>query len=198
MRAQLYAEQLEALAGEYGELRNAYNTAVERSAVTELVVGSDRKVEVVVRSGSEVLQRIPTSFDANQELFVDYVVRRNRLMIRRLYDDDTPPASGLVVSPDFEPVDWTDPDLARGLTIYRGDLEPGRWVVTVSGSGALDLTRIPEDDPRALVFAPEVQDFRALEENVAERMARVSWRDLLATAWQAFRPERRTAEPSPH
>jgi hypothetical protein len=183
---ELYAERLEALADEYGDLRSQYNDAVARAAITELVVRPDYRVEVVVRSGAHRLKTIETPFDARNELHVDYVVLDNRLFIRRLYDDQTPPQDGLLIDPRLEHLDWSDPKLKRGLTIYRGSLEPGRWVVTTSGNGALDLTRRDGPDDTGLVYAPPVQEFDQLREAIEERHRRVGLTDLLAAAWRRW------------
>lgn len=177
--AGLYAERLEALAGEYRVLRERYDSAVREAAVTELEVAENSEIAIVVRGADQVLQRIETPFDARNEVHVDFVVREGRLFIRRVYDEATPPEEGVLIDPALDHIDWDDPALARGLAVYRGGLTPGRWVVSTSGNGALDLQRVQgEGDP--LVYAPEVRSFEAIERAVEEEHRRVSWMDVVA------------------
>ena len=140
VEAAVYRERLASLAGEYESLRSQYNDAVRRAAVTELLVKGDT-MTVRVRTPAGALREIPTSLDPSREVFIDYVVKDGRVLIRRLFDDRTPPERGMVVDAELIRVDWDDPGLERGQTVYRRFTE-GRWVVTVSGSGAMGLRRV--------------------------------------------------------
>jgi len=174
----VYQEKLDALVREYESLRVRYNDAVKQTAVTELVVEGE-SVDVVVRGVDGLIREIETDLDPDQEVHVDFVVKEGRLFIRRVYDDETAPASGIVIDPELVGVDWDDPDVARGLTVYRGELAPGRWVVSTTGNGALDLVSVPESTEVELRAAPPVRSYDAVEEEVDESLRRVSAPDVL-------------------
>lgn len=158
LSAQVYRDRLETLSSEYAGLRERYNEAVAKQAVTELVV-RDGKLSVRVRDPGGVVEEIPTPYRPEGEIYVDYVVASGRLLIRRVFDDLTPPSSGLVIDPALEWVDWSDPNIDRGQAVYRR-LDEGRWVITVTGQGTLGLRRAGDaDGPADLVTAPEVRDF---------------------------------------
>lgn len=167
----LYRERLAGIAREYEALRSRYNEAVEKSAVTELVVEEGR-IAVVVRGSDQVLRTLPTELDPKREVHVDFVVWDGRLFIRRLYDDQTAPKDGFLVDPKLSTLDWNNPALARGLSVYRGDLAEGRWVVTTSGNGALELTKVTGASPE-LKSAPPVRDYAQIEKELDEKAKEV-------------------------
>ena len=80
-----YRQKLQALGHRYEQLRETYNEAVTRTAVTELVVDQGH-LFVVVRTIQGVTQKIETPFDPYGEVYVDYVVIDGRLLIRRVFD----------------------------------------------------------------------------------------------------------------
>lgn len=177
VEAAVYRERLAALAGEYELLRSQFNDAVRRAAVTELLVKGD-SLSVRVRTPAGALREIPTALDPTREVFIDYVVKDGRVLIRRLFDDRTPPERGLVVDPELIQVDWDDPALERGQTVYRRFSE-GRWVVTVSGSGAMGLRRVGEVDDIELVAAPKVRDFEELDQQTRDELRALSAGDVM-------------------
>lgn len=177
VEAAVYRERLAALAGEYESLRSQFNDAVRRAAVTELLVKGD-SMSVRVRTPAGALREIPTTLDPTREVFIDYVVKDGRVLIRRLFDDRTPPERGLVVDAELIQVDWDDPSLERGQTVYRRFSE-GRWVVTVSGSGAMGLRRVGEVDDIELVAAPKVRDFEELDQKARDELRALSAGDVM-------------------
>lgn len=164
MRAQVagdvYLERLTQMQAEYEGLRLAYNEAVRRTAVTELVV-ADGKVSVAVRDASGAVRTIDTPFSPEHEIYVDYVVVEGRLWIRRVFDEKTPPDRAVVIDPALAHVDWDASNVAHGKAAYRR-LGEGRWVVTVTGDGSLGLARAPEE-PVRLVAAPSLRDYAPIE-----------------------------------
>ncbi|MEM1330729.1 MAG: hypothetical protein AAGG07_09230 [Planctomycetota bacterium] len=186
LTAEIYRGRLEVLATEFGRLRIQYNEAVARQAVTELIV-RDGTLAVRVRTPGGVVEQIPTRFDPAGEIYVDYVVLDGRLWIRRLFDELTPPASGLVIDPELAGVDWNDPGAAWGQAVYRS-LDEGRWVVTVTGTGSLGLRRVGPADEQGLADEdlqdrPEVKDFEAEAERAEEQIREIGpgevWRRLI-------------------
>jgi len=155
--ADVYRQRLVELAGQYEQLRDTYNDVVRRTAVTELLV-EDGLVTVVVRSAEGVMREIPTTLDAEGEIYVDYVVVDGRLWIRRVFDDMTPPINGQVIDPAMASILWDDADVQVGKAVYRS-LDEGRWVVTVTGNGSLGLERAPHEaselSPPPLISSPE-------------------------------------------
>ena len=139
MELDIYRERLAGLSGEYESLRNMYNQAVRKTAVTELIV-KDGRLSLAIRTIEGVDRIIDTPFDPAEEVYCDYVLQDGRLWIRRVYDAKTPPNRGLVVDSDLECVNWSDPSARYGKAVYRS-LGEGRWIVTVTGDGSLGLAR---------------------------------------------------------
>lgn len=185
VRAEVYRRRLEGLASDYEALRQTYNDLVKRTAVTELVV-KDGRLSVRVSNAAGVVREIPTPFDPSGEIYVDFVVRDGRLLIRRVFDGHTPPHAGLVIDADLAEVRWSDgwPDqppvgaATYGKAIYR-QLGEGRWVISVTGDGSLGLVRARAGENVPLVAAPSVHDYAAIEAEADRRVGEVGWRDLL-------------------
>jgi len=175
--AEIYRERLAELVEGYEKLRSDYNEAVLRTAVTELRV-ADGAVEVSIRTAQGVLQTIPTPYDPERELYVDYVVLDDRLWIRRVFDEDTPPGSGVVIDPSLVKVDWRAKGAAHGKAAYR-KLDPGRWVVTVTGDGSLGLAPSTNGEPTELSGPPSVRDYPQVEESVRDALATLGPREVL-------------------
>ncbi len=161
LAAEVYRERLETMQGAYADLRDDYNRAVARTAVTELLVSEDR-LFVRVRTAGGVVDTIETPFDPSREVYIDYVVLDGRLWIRRVFDGATPPSQGIVIEPRMATVDWQAPGASFGQAVYR-ELDEGRWVVTVTGSGALGLARADGQTPD-LAPAPEIHEFDEIAE----------------------------------
>jgi hypothetical protein len=194
VESRVYRDRLEALAGEYRTLSQRYNNAVRRTAVTELLVQNDA-VWVLVRSADGPLALYETPYTADREIFVDFIVRDGRLLTRRVYDDATPPRDGFVLDDRFTNYTTADePQTAPpviGKTVYRS-LDEGRWLVEVTGNGALGLRRIGDLPPggveavRAqaennarLVNAPAVESYAEWIDTPTEHNRGVSPSDLL-------------------
>lgn len=176
VEAEVYRERLQTLTMDYEALRAKFNDAVRRSAVTELLV-KDGKLSVRVRSPLGVVEETPTPFDPKGEIYVDYVLVDGRLWIRRVFDASTPPSKGVVIDPKVETVDFSSPHVAHGKAIYRS-LDEGRWIVTVTGSGALGLTKISDDVQVELVEAPPVHEFNEVAHEAEAKMAGVGIVDV--------------------
>jgi hypothetical protein len=169
--ADVYRERLAELSSDYESLRDQYNEAVRRTAVTELLV-EDGQLTVVIRTAEGDLQALPTPFDPSQEIYVDYVVHEGRLWIRRLFDEKTPPDQGLIVDPRFADVDWNLEAASHGKATYR-ELGEGRWVVDVTGDGSLGLSLRPPHEQVSLSKPPPVHEYTPIERAVEYRMGRV-------------------------
>ena len=159
----------------YESLRNTYNEAVRRSAVTELVV-KDGAMSVRVSTPQGVVKEIPAPFDPKGEIYVDYVLIDGRLLIRRVFDSTTPPAKALVIDPGLGTIDWDARGAAHGTCVYRR-LGEGRWVVSVSGDGALGLTK-SDSGPASLVNAPEIKSHEGIEAEAKDEIDRISAGDV--------------------
>jgi len=201
----VYRQKLGELAEAHEQLGELYNSAVRRTAVTELVVrppstanrthptaGTTRtaqpadytapRVTVRVRAPGGVLKEVDTPLDPDREIYVDYVVLDGRLWIRRVFDSGMKPEDAVVIDPIADGVDWSS-DLARvGKAVYRR-LTPGRWVVTVTGSGSLGLERIGDADSpgyddndlpgRRLSSPPEIREFAEIEHRAKKEAERI-------------------------
>lgn len=169
MRAEIEAdvlrERLGSLMADYSALRDRYDAAVRRTAVTELVVEQGR-LSVVVSTAEGTLREIETDLDPSREVYVDYVVIDGRLWIRRVFDDSVPPGQAIVIDPGLAEVDWSREGAAHGKAAYRR-LDEGRWVVTVSGNGSLGLAPAP-DAAVELAPPPAVREFAPVEDEARD------------------------------
>lgn len=183
LRAQLADEilrhRLELLAADYETLRESYEAVIARTAVTELRV-ADGRLSVVVRTAAGELREIPTPYDPASEIYVDYAVVDGRLFVRRVFAEDVPPREGVLIDPALLAIDWDDERASHGKAAYR-TLGEGRWVVTVTGGGALGLAPAPE--PVDLAPPPELRRFEPLDHQVQARLAEVRPGEV----WQALR-----------
>jgi len=176
--ASIYRERLGELRDAYSALAGRYNDAVRRTAVTELVVADD-SVRVRVRTIEGVEREIETGLDPSREIYTDYVVLEGRLWIRRVFDSSMAPDDGVVIDPGLASIDWEASGARVGKAVYRR-LEPGRWVITVSGDGSLGLG--PADDPVTLSGPPEVREFETVVDETDARVERVGLGDALRHA----------------
>ncbi len=168
LEAEIYRARLEALAGDYGHLRDRYNEAVRRTAVTELQV-ADGRLTVAIRDATGAERLIETPFDPRREIYVDFAILDGRLWIRRVFDADTPPNEGLVIDPGLAEVDWSSDPEGFGKAAYRS-LDEGRWVVSVSGDGSLGLAWSDGEHAAELSPPPPIRSFEPIEESVDERL----------------------------
>lgn len=172
--ADIYRTRLTQLADEYEGLRTTYNRAVQRTAVTELVVDGGRLSVRVVGDGG-VLREVATPYDPSGEIYVDYIVKGGRLWIRRVFDAQTPPSQGIVIDPKLEAVVWgqTPDDAEVGKAVYRA-LGEGRWIISVTGGGALGLVQVSESAQVDLQAMPEVEDFATVTVEADQDVERLS------------------------
>lgn len=182
--AEVYRERLSVLADEHAVLREAYERAINRTAVTELeVLGGAVSVRVRSADGNERV--IETPFTSASELYVDYVVVDGRLWVRRVFDEHTPASEGLVIDPDVSWVDWSGGGASHGKAIYR-KLDEGRWVISVSGNGSLGLERAGSrgDETSMLEALPSVSEFEPLDDAGPEVGADPSWGEVMSALWR--------------
>jgi len=187
VRASIYKERLAQLTNEYIRVRDLYDHAVRKTAVTELLV-KDGAVAVRIRRADGSVQTVPTPFNPAGEVYVDFAVIDGRLMIRRVFDAKTPPAAGVVVDDALADVDWktidqTGKSMTLGKAVYRS-LTDGRWVIAVSGDGSLGLNRVGDADDRAEALAPffDIKEFPPIEDAVAQAEEGITVSDL----WKAL------------
>ncbi len=174
----VYRHRVQALRAEYDGLRERYNAAVRRTAVTELEVAGGR-LAVCVRTADGLLARVQTPYDPRNEIYVDYIVANARLWIRRVFDSATPPEAGIVIDPKLAIINWQDDSIRYGKAVYR-QLAEGRWIITVTGDGSLGLAQLPEDgQPPPLAAAPPVKDYSEIAADGRPDPDRIRLRDVL-------------------
>jgi hypothetical protein len=182
--SEVYRARLEELSADYENLRQIYEEAVRRTAVTELLVTED-SVTVVIRTADGELRSIATPFDPKREIYVDYVVLNGRLWIRRLFDDSTPPARGMLIDPELDSIDWNADGASHGKAAYRS-LSPGRWVVDVTGDGSLGMTLQDENDWVELAPAPPVRRYDQVEFVVKDALETIGPYEAVTTVVRQF------------
>jgi hypothetical protein len=176
----VYRDRLRTITTEFDQLAAQYNRAVRQTAITELVV-EDGRLSVVVRNGAGETETTQTPYDPSGEIFVDYAVIDGRVWIRRVFDQHTPPANALVLDPRLVTIDWNAPGADLGKTVYRS-LGEGRWVISVSGSGALGLTRSEKNQPVPLAPPPEITAFAEVEREAERASEQVGFLEMLTRA----------------
>jgi len=172
----IYRGRLRELAASHADLARRYNNAVRQTAVTELIVSDDGELSVRVKNSDGALKTMITPFDPEAEIYVDYAVKDGRLWIRRVFDENTPPALAVQLNPSIANLDWSDESLRFGKAVYRGGLTPGVWTVSVTGSGALGLAKT--DDSADLAEAPVVSDFDEVEVELDREIEGVSFAEV--------------------
>ncbi|MEM0982311.1 MAG: hypothetical protein AAGI17_00005 [Planctomycetota bacterium] len=177
---EVYRDRLAELTDRYDQLELRFNDAVRKTALTELVVDDDRSVAVGVRTVQGRTELIETPFDGRREIYVDYAIIEGRVQIRRVFDDQTPPSQALVINPSLADVNWDDiDDGSLGQAVYRS-LQPGRWVIDVTGSGALGLRQAAIEEPITLESAPQIESFEEIQREAESAAAAVTWKDVLS------------------
>lgn len=174
--AQVYEERLVELNADYGKLAGQYNQAVTRTAVTELEVDGDA-VYVTVRTADGEIDRQAVDVNPANDIYVDYVMKNGRLLIRRVFDSTRAPDDAGAIDSKLLNIDWNDPSISHGQAIYR-KLSQGRWIVAVSGSGALTLAKVNPLDEVQLMKAPQISAFNPVEET-AEEIEKIGPADVL-------------------
>lgn len=177
LAGEVYRQRLHEVAEQRDELRERYNRAVRRSAVTELLVEGG-SLSVVIRTPEGVLDRVKTDVDPAREVYVDYVVKDGRLWIRRVFDDRTAPENATVIDPSLIDLDWDTESLENGQAVYRR-FEEGRWLVTVTGSGSLGLRRVGDEEELALEARPLVEPFEPVEKQAERAVDAIGLGDVL-------------------
>jgi len=177
--ASFYRSRLIHLRGEYEKVRGAFNDAVRKTAVTELVV-EDGKLTVRVRTATGEITQVPVPFyEPTRAIYVDYVVLDGRLWIRRVFDEETSPRNGVLIDPALARVEFDEEHAHVGKAVYR-DIGEGRWVVTVTGGGSLGLARA--SSPVDLISTPEVRDFEEIVRTADEIVRGMTPADVIRHA----------------
>lgn len=179
LTARLYRHQYTQLRERHRDLRDAYKELVQKTAVTELDV-TDGRLTVVVRGATGDLQRVKTPFNPASEIYVDYVILNGRLWIRRVFDEHTPPNQALIIDPGLIEIDWNSDHAQHGEAVYRS-LDEGRWTVTVTGNGALGLSKQESHAAAPLCRAPRLLQPTPAFEHLSDQPD--TWRpqDILRT-----------------
>jgi hypothetical protein len=175
---EIYRDRLAVLTETYDDLADRYNTAVRRTAMTELVV-ENGTLSVVVQSAAGRITDITTPYDPASEIYVDYAIIGGRVWIRRIFDEHTAPSEAMVIDPALANIDWDETQNEVGKAIYRS-LDEGRWIVTVAGNGGLGLRKAEPGEEIALGPAPAITDFDEVDAEAARTSGDIDWRDLLA------------------
>jgi len=177
VEAAVYRSRLEEATRDYEALRESYNEAIRRTAVTELRV-EDGVLSVAIRNAVGDVRVIETPYDPSREIYVDYAILDGRLWIRRIFDAATPPEAGLLIDPGLAHVDWdADPD-GYGKAAYRS-LAEGVWVVTATGDGSLGLARRRPGEVTELAPPPPVRTYEPLESAVDRRLGAIEPREAV-------------------
>lgn len=178
----VYRDRLNSVQQEYAQLADQYNQAVTPKPVTELLVEGG-KISVVIREGNGETRTIETPYLADREVFVDYALIDGRLLIRRVFDENTAPAYATMIDDELVDVDWDDAGAQFGKAIYR-QLDDGRWVVSVTGDGSLGLKRLDPDEAPELTHRPGVAEFTPVTPPTHEEVEAIGigevWRRLFS------------------
>jgi hypothetical protein len=168
-----YSELLEG----YGELKDSYNDAVKKTAVTELVVYEDSSVCVAFVNSDGTEKTIETPFKMGSEIYVDFVVKEGRPFFRRIFDENTAPKKALMIDAQKQAMVWGSDKGMRGKAAYTKLDEPGRWTVTLSGNGSLDISKkLKSTPPTVLMKPPPVKEYPSMKKDYPESPVEVQKR----------------------
>lgn len=143
------------LARQLAEVREERQRLLARTGITLIEVDDDM-VRLLVARADGSLQVIPTPYSPDGEIFVDYVVHQGRVLIRRVFDESTSPREAVVVDPALVEINWEALDpRSHGRTVYR-QLAPGRWMISISGAGALGLERLDDTAPTPFIQPSQI------------------------------------------
>ena len=175
---EIYRDRLATLTETYTDLADRYNTAVRRTAMTELLV-ENGALTVVIQSAAGKITDVTTPYDPAGEIYVDYAIIGGRVWIRRIFDEHTSPADAMLIDPALAHIDWDETGSETGKAIYRS-LSEGRWIVSVAGNGGLGLRKAEPGEEIALGPAPVIEAFDEVEAKAGRESDRIDWRDLFA------------------
>lgn len=176
----VYRQRISTLVKDYENLRTSFNSAVKKTAVTELLVNEDGSICVVFvnMDGSEVVK--PTPFRLGSEVFVDFVAIDNRLFLRRIFDEHTMPKEAMFINPELQKIEWQSGKVGGGSAPYIQINKPGRWVVSANGTGALEIRHTDVNAPRApLVATPAVRDFSTVDKELNDDLEQITAGDVI-------------------
>lgn len=164
----IYRGRLADLQQDYQHLARQYNQAITPRPVTELLI-EDGIVCLAVRKGDGELVRIQTDFDIREnQVYVDYLVVDQRLLIRRAFEfhqtNAVPPDKVVYIDKELLEVDWDPQRIPFGKALSCSKLEDGRYIISVTGDGSLGLKPIGEDEPVLLATHPPVKEFEPVDE----------------------------------
>lgn len=177
----IYRDRLVLLQDEYRALAEQYNQAVTPRPVTELLV-EDGRVCVIVRKGDELI-RVPTDFDVRKnEVYVDYILADQRLLIRRVFEFHrtlaVPPDKVVYVDKELLEVDWDSERVPFGKSLSFSRRPDGRYIISVTGDGSLGLKQVSDDEPVALQTRPTVKEFEPIDERAKEQVDAIGFGDV--------------------
>jgi len=184
IEADVYRERLSEISQDLEELREQFNQAVRKTAVTELWVEGN-ELSVTIRAADGSRKTMLTPFDPRSEIYVDYVVVNGRLWIRRVFDESTAPDRGMLIDPNLADIDWSDEGASHGKAAYR-ELHDGRWVVSVTGDGSLGLAPAVEGEPAQLSAPPPVREYAPVEEYVAAALRELTPEEIASALARRF------------
>jgi len=178
--ADLYRDRLREAVKENEALRQTFNEAVKKTIVTELLVQDDETVCVVFVNADGTERVVPTTFKMGSEVYVDFIVRDNRLFLRRVFDENTKPKEALHIDPQMQTVDWKSINTPRGSATYAQLNKKGRWTVSVAGNGALQLTKADDNANRQpLTVAPSVKEYAVIEKEMNAKIEEIGISDVM-------------------
>lgn len=172
----------------YGDMRDNYNSAVKKTAVTELVVYEDSSVCVAFIASDGTEKTVPTPFKMGSEVFCDFIVTDGQTFFRRIYDEHTAPKDAMVIDVQKQAFSFGSDEEWKGQVAYAKLNEPGRWTVTLTQGGALAIAKKPEGTPTTILRQPPpVKDFPTIDKEYPDAPAEVQKRVEDIGADEVFR-----------
>lgn len=177
--ADYYRDRLREELAKAEAMRQTFNEVVKKTVITELLVNEDDSVCVVFVAADNTERVVNTPFKKGAEMNVDFIRREDgRLFLRRIYDENTKPKEALFIDPDLQTVDWKP--ATRGNTTYTQLNQTGRWIVTVSGGGALELTKADDKIKREpLKPLPTIKEYAVIEKEISAKVEEIGFTDVM-------------------
>jgi len=181
--ADLYRDRLREAVKENEAMRQTFNEAVKKTVVTELVVNDDETICVVFVSADNTEHVVPTPFKMGAVLWADCIVQDGKLFLRRVFDDNTAPINALFIDPVVQTVDWKragpSGKVPQGIAANGEINAKGRWVVSASGQGALELKKADDAAPRQPIARDlQVRDYKEIEKQITTKVDEIGPTDV--------------------
>lgn len=134
-----YEQKLKTVITQYNRLLDTFNTVVDKTIITEIKV-EDGNVFAIIRNYHRLRKKIPLKVSLKYPVYVDYIIKDNSIILRRVFDAVTPPSKAHNIVSNLD-VNWDDKSFKYGKAIYKkfSTNKNAIYQITVTGNGSLGI-----------------------------------------------------------